>query len=150
KNNDLIWHLPDDMAFFTKKTKGHCVMMGRKNYDSIPEKYRPLPGRTNIVLSRQDHEVKDNPVYVKSLSEGLEYARAKGEKELFIIGGGQLYDETMDICDRLYLTRVHISLDADTFFPEIDHKIWQEVGRLYHPADQRHKYAFTFLKYTKK
>lgn len=148
KDNDLIWHLPDDMQFFKQKTSGHHVLMGRRNYESIPQKFRPLPKRENIVVSRGDYESTPPLHYVKSIAEGLRIAEENGEEELFVIGGGEIYRQSMELANRLYLTRVHAEFEGDTYFPQIGSE-WREVSRKEHPADERHEYAFTFIEYVK-
>lgn len=150
KDNDLIWNLPDDMDFFKMKTKGHCILTGRRNFESIPEKYRPLPNRTNIVVTRQDFQNEDGLYYVKSIEEGIKLAAEKNEEELFIIGGGEIYKQSLDLTDIVYFTRVHSEFDGDTFFPELDMGKWKEVSNDFHPADDRHKYDMTFLQFNKK
>jgi len=149
-NNDLIWSLPDDMKFFTKKTTGHHVLMGRKNYDSIPEKYKPLPNRVNIVVTRREMESSGNLQVVNDIDKGIEIARKNGETELFIIGGGEIYKQTLSKVDKIYLTRIHGEFEGDTFFPELDMDLWNEYSGEKHSIDERHKSAFTFMEYTKK
>ena len=149
KDNDLIWHLPDDMAFFKEKTSGHCVLMGRKNYESIPERFPPLPNRPNIVVSRGDHPNAKDRYYVKSLEEGIEKANELGERELFVIGGGEIYRQAISLANKLYLTRVHHDFDGDTYFPDLDESLWKEKTRRFHDKDERHSYAMTFLEYEK-
>lgn len=147
KNNDLPWHLPDDMKYFMQTTKGHYVIMGRRNYESIPAKYRPLPDRTNIVVTRQAHFHAPGCIVVHSLSEGLDTAAKSGEHEVFIIGGAQIYREALPLAQRLYLTEIHAELDGDTFFPELNLSEWKEISRQHHPADNRHQFAFDFVIY---
>ncbi len=149
KNNDLPWHLPDDMKYFMQTTKGHPVIMGRKNYDSIPEKFRPLPSRTNIVVTRQRDFVADGCIVVHSLEEALDEATNIVTDEIFIIGGAEIYRQGMPKADKLYLTEILATLDGDTYFPEFDTRSWKEVSRLHHPKDDRHRYAFDFVVYEK-
>jgi len=145
RNNKLPWHLPDDMKFFKDKTMGHCAIMGRKNYDSIPDKYRPLSDRTNIVVTRT-HGLKIPRVIVAhSLNEAIENAREKKETECFIIGGGQVFKQAIALCDKIYLTRIHHHIEGDVFFPELKKEEWKEVSRRDHPKDEKHAYAFSFL-----
>jgi dihydrofolate reductase len=147
RNNQLPWHLPDDMKFFKDKTMGHCVIMGRKNYDSIPEKYRPLSGRTNIVITRT-HGLKIPDVIVAySLNEALEIAREKKETECFIIGGGEVFKQAITLCDKIYLTRIHHRIEGDVYFPELIKEEWREVTRTDHPKDEKHAYDFSFLEF---
>lgn len=150
RNNDLPWHLPDDMKYFMQTTKGHHVIMGRKNYDSIPEKFRPLPNRTNIVVSRQANLKLQQCVVVHSLKEGLDLARKAGESETFIIGGSAIYQLGLPFADRLYLTEIRAELHGDTFFPAFNITEWKEVSRTPHKADERHAYPFDFVIYERK
>ena len=97
KNNNLIWHLPKDMKFFKDTTQGHHVIMGRKNFESIPHKYSPLPNRTNIIITRQNNYLAKGCIVVNSIKEALEIAKQKGEKEAFIIGGGEIYKLALEL-----------------------------------------------------
>ncbi len=141
---ELPWHLPDDMRFFQRTTSGHCVITGRKNYESIPEKYRPLRDRTNIVVTRSRSYTAPGAEVVHSLEEALALARKRKETEAFIIGGGQIYTEALDkeLVDRIYLTTVHARIEGDTYFPRIERN-WEEVWYEGHPKDERHAYSFT-------
>lgn len=149
KNNDLPWHLPDDMKYFMQTTKGHYVIMGRKNYESIPEKFRPLPNRTNIVVTRQKTYKAPNCIVVHSLDEGLSLARKADQLEVFIIGGAEIYHQGLAYARRLYLTEIHGTLDGDTYFPSYAREDWKELSRIHHAADERHAYAFDFVIYEK-
>jgi dihydrofolate reductase len=149
KDNDLPWHLPDDMKFFMQTTKGHHTIMGRKNYDSIPQKFRPLPNRTNIVVTHQPSFKAPGCIVVSSLERGIEIARRNGEPEAFIIGGSEIYKLGMPYADKLYITEVDAQIEGDTYFPEIDQAEWHEVSRRPHPSDDRHKHAFDFVIYDK-
>ena len=146
-DNGLPWHLPDDMKYFMQTTKGHHVIMGRKNYDSIPEKFRPLPNRTNIVVTRQQNLQAPHCTVVHSLVDAMDIAQKAGETELFIIGGSAIYQLGMPFAQRLYLTEIEADLSGDTFFPDFDRTSWREVSRKHHPADNRHAYAFDFVIY---
>ncbi len=148
-NNDLPWHLPDDMKYFMNTTLGRTVIMGRKNYESLPPKYRPLPNRTNIVVTRQaDYEAEGCSV-VGSMEAAVELARANGEDLLFIIGGGQIYELGLDLADEVYLTEIEAHIDnGEVFFPELGSE-WVESSRKNHPADERHIYSFDFVVYKK-
>jgi dihydrofolate reductase len=152
KDNDLIWHLPDDMKFFSNTTKGHYVIMGRKNYDSIPLKYRPLPARPNVIVTQQQNFTAENCDVVNTIEAGLELAKTNGETEAFIIGGGQIYKTSLDkgLIDKLYLTFVHESFDADVYFPEIDLTKWDKVSEVFHGTDEKHPHSFTIKAYIKK
>jgi dihydrofolate reductase len=147
RNNDLPWHLPDDMKYFMQTTKGHHVIMGRKNYDSIPEKFRPLPNRTNIVVTRQAGLKLPNCTVVHSLDEAVAIAREAGEQELFIIGGAAIYQLGMPLANRLYLTEIDAAINGDTYFPEFQKSLWKEISRHHHPVDERHAFPFDFVIY---
>ena len=141
KDNDLPWHLPEDMKFFKKTTSGHHIILGRKNYQSIGF---PLPKRTNIILSRNPFFIVSNCLVAQSIEEALEIALDNGEEEVFIIGGAKIYEQTMDIIDTLYYTEVHAEPEGDVFFPEIDWSLWKLVHEERHEADEKNMYPFTF------
>jgi len=145
KDNSLIWDLPADMKFFKEKTKGHAVITGRKNYESIPEKYRPLPDRTNIVITRQlDYNAK-GAIVVSSIEEAIEYAQTHfANQEVFIIGGAEIYKQTIHLCQRIYLTRIHHTFQGDAFFPELPAADWKLTKQEDVSADEKNKYPFTF------
>ena len=144
KDNKLIWHLSKDLQHFKTLTNGHAVIMGRKTFESMP---RALPNRTNIVITRQSDYQAENITVTSSLSEALTIA--KNDPRPFIIGGGEIYKQSMSVADEIELTRVHANFDADTFFPEINSHQWKEVWREEHAADEKHAHAFTFLRYKK-
>ena len=146
-NNDLPWRLPDDMKYFFQTTKGHTVIMGRKNYDSLPEKFRPLPNRTNIVVTRQENFGAPGCTVVNSLEKGIELAKEANEEEVFNIGGAELFKLGMPHTQRMYLTEIQAELPGDTYFPEVNKSDWRETSRRHHPADERHAYAFDFVVY---
>ena len=149
-NNDLIWRLPIDMKFFKDKTKGHHVIMGRKNFESIPHKYRPLPNRTNVVVTRQTTYPAEGCIVVNSIEQALKKAKEANDSEPFIIGGGEIYRLALEqnIVDRIYITRVHKSYEGDTFFPEIN-KTWNLISSNKHVADEKHVCDYTFEVYEK-
>ena len=122
KDNDLIWHLPKDMRFFKNTTMGHHVIMGRKNFESIPHKFRPLPNRINVVITRQTTYKAGGCMVVNSVDDALQIAKHNGEEEAFIIGGGQIYKLALEanLVDKVYLTKVHHSFEGDTFFPALN------------------------------
>jgi dihydrofolate reductase len=146
KDNDLIWHLPKDMKFFKDTTMGHHVIMGRKNFESIPHKFRPLPNRTNIIITRKSDYKAEDSIVVNSVEEALKVAKSNGENEAFIIGGGQIYKLALEanLIDRIYLTKIHHSFDGDTFFPELSSD-WEEVNREDCFQDENHKYNYSIL-----
>ncbi|HOX82963.1 MAG TPA: dihydrofolate reductase [Chryseolinea sp.] len=149
KNNDLPWHLPDDMKYFMQTTKGHHTIMGRRNYDSIPEKFRPLPNRTNIVITRQPHFQAPGCIVVNDLEKGLSISRNNGETETFIIGGAEIYHLGFELADKLYLTEINTTLEGDTYFPDFNKKKWKEISRVHHTKDERHIFDFDFVVYQK-
>lgn len=142
KSNRLIWRLPDDIKFFKEMTEGHCVITGRKNYESIPEKFRPLPKRTNIVVTRQPQYPAPGAQVVDSIEKGLEFAKSRNETECFIIGGGEIYRQCLADADRVLLTRVHASPDGDTSFVFMGDGFHLKSEEK-HPADDKHEFAFT-------
>jgi len=149
-NNQLPWHLPDDMKYFMQTTKEHFVIMGRKNYLSIPEKFRPLPNRTNIVLTRQKDYLASNCIVMNSFESAISFVKNKAEKEVFIIGGAQVYYSAIPIANRLYLTEINCELAGDTFFPKVNFNFWKETMRKHHPIDSRHAFSFDFVCYERK
>ncbi|MFZ1808726.1 MAG: dihydrofolate reductase [Cyclobacteriaceae bacterium] len=147
KENDLPWRLPDDMKYFMQTTSGHHVLMGRKNYDSLPDKFKPLPNRTNIVVTRQSNFEAVGCTIVSSIEQGIEIASKNKEEELFVIGGAQIYKQSLERADYLYLTEINAEIEGDTFFPEIDPAKWSEVSRKPHAIDEKHRYSFDFVIY---
>ena len=146
KNKTLLWHLPKDMEYFQKTTWGHYVLMGRKSYESIPAKYRPLKGRINIIVTRQKDFIAEGCKVVSSAEEGIQLAKENGETELMILGGGEIYKQLLSKADKIYLTKVHHSFsDADTFFPELNMAEWKAIKTEPYSADEKHKYAFDFI-----
>jgi dihydrofolate reductase len=150
KNNDLPWKLPDDMKFFMETTKGHHTIMGRKNYDSIPNKFKPLPNRTNIVVTRQKNFDAPGCIVVDSVEKGLDIASKNQESETFIIGGAEIYKLGLPHATRLYLTEIDAEIEGDTRFPIFNKNEWKETSRQRHNKDDRHAYAFDFVVYDKK
>jgi len=149
-DNDLPWHLPDDMQFFKEQTNGHHILMGRKNFESIPMKFRPLPNRVNIVLTRKTDYQAEGIEVVHSIVSGIEIAQNAGEDELYVIGGAEIYAQTIEMTDRIYLTEIDAELEGDAYFPKIDKSNWVETSRKHHPADDRHQYSFDFVIYDRK
>ena len=147
KNNDLPWRLPDDMKFFMETTKNHYVILGRKNYESLPAKYQPLPNRTNIIVTRQKEFNAPGCMVVNNMDDALNIARDNGESEVMVIGGAEIYKLALPVADRLYITEVHAEVDGDVRFPAYDKNEWQEVSRVRHAKDQRHPYEFDFVLY---
>lgn len=144
KDNQMPWHLPADLAWFRQNTTGKPVIMGRKTFESIG---RPLPKRTNIVLSRQPFE-HDGVIWKDSLESAVDFVR--GSEEIMLIGGGQLFNEYLSQADRLYLTEIQTELDGDTFFPSINWDEWHIEFEQYRPADEQNPYDCRFLILLKK
>lgn len=147
KNNDLPWKLPDDMKYFMNTTQGHHVIMGRKNYDSLPPKFKPLANRTNWVVTRQSNFEAPGCHVVPSLSYAVEQIKKEKPDELFVIGGAEIYKLALPMAHRLYLTEIKAQIDGDVFFPSFDRKEWKEISRKPHAADERHLHAFDFVVY---
>lgn len=145
KNNDLLWHLPDDFKRFKQLTTEHYIVMGRKTFESFP---KPLPNRTHIIITRQNDYLVEGCMVVNSLNEAIK--KSPKNEEVFIIGGGEIYNQSIEIADKIELTRVHESFDADAFFPEIDLNVWKLTQEEYHPKDEKHQYDFTFQTFVKK
>ena len=143
KENQLLWHLPDDFQHFKHLTMGHCVIMGRKTLESLP---KLLPKRTHIVLSRDKNYQREHCIMVSSIQEAIAVAHEQDEHP-FVIGGGEVYKLALPYATTLELTRVQVHFQADTFFPEIDLQVWQLVRQDFHPKDERHPYDFYFETY---
>ena len=141
-NNQLLWKLPNDLKFFKNATWANAIVMGRKTFESLGNK--PLPGRLNIVITRQQDWKAEGVSVVHSFDDAVIFAQSHQYKELFVAGGGELYKETITKADKIYLTRVHTEISGDTFFPEIDSNKWQMHTDLEFAADDRHAYAYSF------
>ncbi|MEJ7780355.1 MAG: dihydrofolate reductase [Daejeonella sp.] len=144
KNNQLPWHLPADLKHFKMLTTGHPIIMGRKTFDSIG---KALPNRRNILISRQQDLVVEGAEVVQSLQDAFKLC--KDEKEAFVIGGAQIFEQSLPFADILYLTLIHYNFDADTFFPEMENNDWIEEHRVRHEPDEKNIYPYTFIKYRK-
>ena len=147
KDNQLPWRLPADLRHFKSVTMGHPVIMGRKTYESLG---KPLPGRTNIVVTRQCELKDEGWLFASSLNDALLISNTRlacDQDEIMIIGGAQLYSEALTLAQRLYITEVHGLFEGDTYFPEYDHSAWQEKERNDYSADEKnnHAYSFTLL-----
>lgn len=140
KDNDLIWHLPRDMKHFKETTTGHFIIMGRKTFESNG---RPLPNRTNVIITRDKDFKAEGCVVVYSLEEALKLA--KDDPEAFIIGGGVIYKIALSLADRIYLTKIHQSFEGDTYFPELDMNEWAEISCQDFEPDEKNKYPFSII-----
>lgn len=145
KNNDLLWHLPDDFKRFKALTTGHRIIMGRKTFEGFP---KLLPNRTHIIITRQKNYHPEGCLIADSLDAAI--TMAPKNEDVFVIGGGEIYQQSIGFADKIELTRVHADFDADTFFPEIDATQWQLTSEAYHPKDEKHQFDFTFETYLKK
>jgi dihydrofolate reductase len=146
KDNKLLWHISGDLKRFKRITSGHPVIMGKRTWESLP--FRPLPGRMNIVLTDVPGEQIEGAVTVYSIREAIEKCPA-GE-ECFVMGGGSVYRQFLPLADRLYITRVKRSFEADTFFPEIDEKVWELVSREEIGDDESVPFDYEYLIYHRK
>ena len=148
KNNALPWYLPADLQYFKRVTLGKPVVMGRKTFESIG---RPLPGRTNIVISSNRDYASEGVTVVPSLADALSYAREvaiiDGEEELMVIGGATIYTAAIPLAERLYVTEVHACVEGDAFLGEVDWRQWRECGREFHAAEAPNVYDFSFVVY---
>lgn len=144
RDNDLPWHLPDDFAFFKRKTSHHPIIMGRKSLEALG---KPLPNRTNIVLTRNKELSVAGVTIVHTLDAAIAEAKAINQTEIFVIGGAEIYKMALSIATTLYLTEIHQDFEGDAYFPTFDKNEWQEVSRRPHPADERHSVAFDFVEY---
>ncbi|WP_405608132.1 dihydrofolate reductase [Polaribacter sp. Asnod1-A03] len=147
KDNDLIWHLPEDLKRFKRITSGNYILMGRNTFESIG---KPLPNRTTIIITRSKEYFKDGCLIANSLEEAVKMVEE--DKQAFIIGGAQIYKYALEnnIADVLDLTLVHHQFEADVFFPEIDFNIWEETKREDFKADEKNKYDYSFVQFKKK
>lgn len=145
KDNDLMWHLPDDFKRFKQLTSGHYIIMGRKTFESFP---KPLPNRTHIIITRQKEYHPEGTLVVYSIEKALELIPKS--QDAFIIGGGEIYKQALQFTDKIELTRVHKSFDADTYFPEISPAGWKLIQEEYHPKDEKHSIDFTYQTYIRK
>jgi dihydrofolate reductase len=141
KDNKLLWRLPNDMRFFKNTTWAMPVIMGRKTFDALG---KPLTGRTNIVITHQKEWKADGVTVVENLDDAMTAAAYTDAKECFVIGGGQIYRQSMPRADRIFLTRVHTVLEGDTFFPEVSEKEWKLVSNLDFTSDEKHAFAYSF------
>lgn len=145
-NNSLPWKQRDDMKRFQLETSGHCVIVGRETYDSFPEPFRPLPNRTNIVLTHDTSLEIGGAIVAHSIEEALQIAEYHGDETPFIIGGAQVYREALEkgLIDMMYLTIVHGEPEGDTFFPQYSEDEWRLVSSETFPADQKNQHPYTF------
>lgn len=143
KSNDLVWRLPDDFKRFKSITSGHYILMGRKTFESLG---KPLPNRTHLVVTRNaDFEVPDGHHVFTDMQDAFIFSLEQGIETLCVIGGGEIYRESLDVADELLLTLVDAEPEGDAFFPEWNPENWEETYREFHPADEKHEYSFTYV-----
>ena len=144
KDNQLIWHLSNDLKRFKKLTSGHHIIMGRKTFESFP---KPLPNRTHIVITRQkNYKAPKGVIVVHTMKEAVSVATI-ADAQPYVIGGGEIYKQAIPFSSKIELTRVHHEFQGDTFFPEIDMKDWKEIANKFHKKDDKHEYEFSFITY---
>lgn len=148
KDNQLLWRLSADLKQFRILTTGHSIIMGRKTFESIG---KPLPNRTNIVISRQsDFDFPEGVLKANSLEKAIEIAHnAAGSEEVFIIGGGNVYKQALEMTDKIYLTEVKANIEGDAFFPKLNENEWKEISRISHAKDEKNEYDFDFVELIK-
>ena len=145
KNNDLLWHLPNDFKRFKEITSGHHIIMGRKTFESFP---KPLPNRTHVIITRQNDFEHEGCIVVQNIEKALSVCPIN--ENLYIIGGGEIYQQSISFADQLDITRVHHSFDANVYFPEIDPEIWELTSETFHQKDERHLFDYTFQTFVRK
>lgn len=141
KDNNIPWYLPADLKYFKNTTLNHHVIMGRNCYESIG---KPLPKRTNVIITRDAYFISSNCLVARSIPEALHMAHENGEEEVFIIGGGQIYEQTADLWNKLYLTEVDLEVDGDVFFPKIDMNEWKLIHEEHHGKDEKNEWSYAF------
>jgi dihydrofolate reductase len=141
----LLWHLPLDFKRFKEITSGHHIIMGRKTFESFP---KPLPNRTHVIITRQKDFVHDGCIVVQDIEKAI--AVCPIDEDLYIIGGGEIYTQSIDFADQLDITRVHNSFDADVYFPEIDPEIWELTSEIFNQKDEKHLFDYTFQTFVRK
>ena len=141
KDNQLLWKLSDDLKMFKKITSGHHILMGRKTFESIG---KALPNRINLVVSSKPETLPIDVIGVKSIEEGISFAKEANEQEVFIIGGGKIYEQCLPFADRIYLTQVAVNIQGDTKFPEIMYDHWEILEKRHFFADEKNEYSFDF------
>ena len=139
--NKIPWHLPNDLKYFKNKSWGMPVIMGRNTYESLD---KPLPGRINIVLTKRTDWERSDVTVAHTLEEAVTKANNTDCKEIFIIGGGEIFKQTFELADRIYITRVHTQIEGDVFYPAIEENNWSLISADAHYSDSKHAYDYTF------
>ncbi|WP_369769625.1 dihydrofolate reductase [Flavobacterium sp. WC2416] len=145
KNNELVWHLPNDFKRFKNLTSGHHIIMGRKTFESFP---KPLPNRTHVVITRQENYAPEGCIVVNSMEKAIEICPK--EENTYIIGGGEIYDLGIPFSDKIELTLVHHTFEADAFFPIINKEQWEIINSEFQQKDEKHLFDFTYQTYIRK
>lgn len=145
--NDLPWHLSADMKFFKRITFGHAVILGRKSYEAFGRAY---PGRPNFVVTRQKDYTLADATVVHSIEEAIERAKEIEKEEIFILGGAKIFEQSLPVIDRIYITRIYEDFEGDTFFPEVDFNEWKLVKDEQHEPDEKNKYKYAFQTWERK
>ena len=145
-NNKMPWHIPADLKYFKETTLGHIVIMGRKNFESIG---KPLPNRTNIILTRNKSFFRSDCVIFDSIEKAIFYAKNEGEKELFIIGGAEIYKQSIEYWDRIYITEIDLEVEGDKYFPELNYDNWQLENDIEYKKSEKSKYDLHFKLYNR-
>ena len=145
-DNALPWNMPNDLAYFFRVTKGHHIIMGRRNYEANG---RALPDRVNIVITRNNSYHAPGCIVVETIEEALKYSQDNDQKEIFIVGGGEIYKATLDITDKIYLTIIDTELEGDVFFPKLNLNHWRMTFREAHSADESNPFNYTYYIYEK-
>ncbi|WP_367756890.1 dihydrofolate reductase [Flavobacterium sp. WC2430] len=145
KNNELVWHLPNDFKRFKNLTSGHHIIMGRKTFESFP---KPLPNRTHVVITRQENYTPEGCIVVNSMEKAIEICPK--EENTYIIGGGEIYDLGIPFSDKIELTLVHHTFEADAFFPIINKEQWEIINSEFQQKDEKHLFDFTYQTYIRK
>ncbi len=140
--NQMPWHLPADLKKFKELTMGHHIIMGRKTFESIG---KALQCRTSVVITRNSDFIANDCIVTDSLEKALKYA--EGDNNIFVIGGGEIFKQAMNLCDRIYCTEINADFDGDVLFPEISSSQWKKVSEEVHPADEKNKFSFRFVVY---
>lgn len=141
KDNKLPWNMPDDLAYFFKVTRGHHIILGRKNFEANG---KALPNRVNIVVTRNPNYKAPGCIVVENIQQALKYSESKGEEEVFIVGGGQIYQASLGITNKIYLTIIDTEIKGDVFFPELDLKSWNVISKVAHSADSNNPFNYTY------
>ena len=147
KSNAMLWHLPEDLKFFKNTTWGMPIIMGRKTFEAVG---KPLPGRTNIIVTSNKDWSAENTITTTNIDDAIKVANDTNSKEIFITGGGEIYRQTLPIADKVYLTRVHTTIDGDAFFPEMDLNTWEIDFEKHVKSDEKNKFDMTFQTWKRK